>query len=129
MVVRYQAELHDCPCFASWLIVGVTSVQDAGEHVDDDVVQYNYLLSDVLSQTKKTCMQFCIRGAEGSLVTRNSCIVAFFTQQIPWGLRNGQPIETTKEYVGHIKEILELDYRNHCTTMIVCDWVHVSRDI
>jgi hypothetical protein len=30
--------------------------------------------------------------------------------------------------VGYIEEILELDYRNHCTTVLVCDWVRPSQD-
>ena len=73
-------------------------------------------------------MHFRVRGAEGGLITRDSCVVASFTRQRPWGLRNGRPIETTEEYVGYIEEILELDYRNHCTTVLVCDWVCPSVD-
>ena len=73
-------------------------------------------------------MHFRVRSAEGGLVTRDSCVVASFTRQVPWGLRNGEPIETTDEYVGYIEEILELDYRNHCTTVLVCDWVRTSQD-
>ena len=30
--------------------------------------------------------------------------------------------------MGYIEEILELDYRNHCTTVLVCDWVQPSHD-
>ena len=30
--------------------------------------------------------------------------------------------------MGYIEEILELDYRNHCTTMLVCNWVRPSPD-
>ena len=30
--------------------------------------------------------------------------------------------------MGYIEEILELDYRNHCTTVLVCDWVRPSQD-
>ena len=69
-----------------------------------------------------------VRSAECGLVTRDSCVVASFTRQVPWGLRNGRPVETTEEYVGYIEEILELDYRNHCTTVLVCDWVRPSQD-
>jgi len=55
-------------------------------------------------------------------------VVASFTQQLRWGICNGRPIERTQEYVGYIEEILELDYRNHCTTVLVCDWIKATRD-
>ena len=40
MAVQYPVELYDLPSFASWFSAQVRSLQDAGEHVDDDVVQY-----------------------------------------------------------------------------------------
>ena len=36
-------------------------------------------------------------------------------------------METTLEHVGYIEEILELDYRNHCTTVLLCEWVKTAR--
>jgi len=30
--------------------------------------------------------------------------------------------------VGYIEEILELDYQNHCMTILLCDWVRASRN-
>ena len=69
-----------------------------------------------------------VRNSEGGLVSRDSCVVAVFTQQLRWGIRNGKPIERTAEYVGFIEEILELDYRNHCTTTLLCEWVKPTRD-
>jgi len=39
-----------------------------------------------------------------------------------------RPTETTDDYVGYIEEILKVDYQNHCTTVLVCDWVLASRD-
>ena len=66
---------------------------------------------------------------EGGLVTRDSCVVATCTQQLRWGIRNGRPIEHTAEHVGYIQEILELDYRNHCTTVLLCEWVRASPDV
>ena len=82
-------------------------------------------------------MHLRVRRAETALVTWDSCVVASFICQLRWGLCNGRPIERTHDYVGYIEEILELDYRNHCTTVFVCDWVrgstsshfpHVERD-
>jgi len=38
-------------------------------------------------------------------------------------------VETTGDYIGYIEEILELHCRNHCTTVLLCDWVKVSHDV
>ena len=73
-------------------------------------------------------MHLRVRSFEDGLVTCNLCVVATFTEQLHWGIHNGRPIERTEEYVGYIEEILELDYQNHCTTVLVCDWVKTSKD-
>jgi len=62
------------------------------------------------------------------MVTRDSYVIASFSRELPWGVRNRRPIKKTDDYVSSIEEILELDYLNHCTTIFVCDWVHVSQD-
>jgi len=43
-------------------------------------------------------------------------------------MSDGQSIESTDYYVGYIEEILELDYKNHYTNVLVCDWVCASQD-
>jgi len=73
-------------------------------------------------------VHFRVRSAESALVTRDSCVIASFTQERRWGVHHGSHIESTADYVGYIEEILELDYRNHYTTVLVCDWVRTSRD-
>lgn len=132
MAVRYTADLVDLPSFASWLTTRVKTLQNAGQRVDDDVVQYSqpperYATSH--RQMHAFGMHLRIRTAELGLVTRDSGVVASFTRQLRWGLRNGQPLQRTEDYVGYIEEILELDYRNHCTTVLVCDWVRAGNDV
>lgn len=129
--MRYPVHLFDLPPFASWVSARVSALQDAGEHVHEDVIQYGqpperYVVSH--RQMHAFGMHFRVRSAEGGLVTRDSCVVASFSRQLRWGLRNGRPIERTDDYVGYIEEILELDYRNHCTTVLVCDWVRGNQD-
>ena len=119
MSVRYPTELSDLPKFASWLTARVKSSRESGAHVDDDVLQYGQPPERYAISHRKMyafSMHFRVRSAEGGLVTCDSCVVGTFTRQMPWGLRNGRPMERTDEYVGYIDEILELDYRNHCTT-------------
>lgn len=130
--MRYPADLHDLPPFATWLTARVGTLRNAGEHVHDDVVQYGqpperYAIAH--RQMHAYGMHLRVRSAEEGLVTRDSCVVASFTRQLRWGLCNGLPIERTDEYVGYLEEILELDYRNHCTTVLVCDWVKRTADV
>jgi len=68
-------------------------------------------------------MYLRIRSSKAGLITRDLCVVASFSQQLRWGICNGRPIERTNNYVDYIEEMLELDYRNHYTTVLVCDWV------
>ena len=106
-------------------------VQRLGEHLDKDVIQYSCPLERYATSHRQMYshgMHLRVRGSEGGLVTRDSCVVAIFTQQLHWGTRNGKPIERTVEYVGFIEEILELDYQNHCTTVLLCEWVKPTRD-
>ena len=127
--MRYPTDLLDLPPFPSWLTTEVRTQQDAGQHVDPDVVQYatppqRHAVAHC--QMHAFGMHFRVRSVEADRVTCDSAVVASFTEQLRWRLRNGRPIEVTKEYVGYIEEILELDYRNHCTTVLVCNWVRVS---
>ena len=73
-------------------------------------------------------MHLHVRCSKEGLVTRDSCVVAAFRKQLQWEIRNGRPIERTTEHVGYIREILELDYQNHCTTVLRCEWVKATRD-
>lgn len=93
VVVQYPAERHDLPRFASWLTVRVISLRHAGELVDDDVGQYAQPLEQYAISHRKMYafgMHFHVHSAEGGIVTRDSCVVASFTRQVPWGLRNGR---------------------------------------
>ena len=49
---------------------------------------------------------FRVRSAESGLVTCDSCVFGTFSQQLRWGLWNGQLLEPVDEYVGYIDEIL-----------------------
>lgn len=72
-------------------------------------------------------MHFCVGSFQGGLVTQDSCVVATFTGQQQWGIRNGRPVETITKHVGYIEEILELNYQNHCSTVLLCEWVKSAR--
>lgn len=130
--VTYPPELRDLPCFADWLKARVLQAEAAGDRLDEDVEQYSCppeRFATSHRQMNAFGMHLRVQTAEGGLVTRDSCVVATYTQQLRWGICNGRPIEHTAEHVGYIQEILELDYRNHCTTVLLCEWVRASPDV
>jgi hypothetical protein len=130
-VRTYPLELLELPSFADWFQECVRDALHVGEKLDDDVIQYSEAPERyATSHRQMYCFgtHFRVRSSETALVTRDSCVVASFTRELRWGIRNGRPVESTDDYVGYIEEILELDYRNHCTTVLVCDWVRATRD-
>ena len=130
--MTYLLELRDLPCFADWLKARVLETEHVSDRLEEDVIQYSCPPERVaISHRHMNAfgMHLHVRTSEGALVTRDSCIVATYTQHLRWRIRNGKPIDHTAEHVGYIQEILELDYRNHCTTVLLCKWVRPSRDV
>ena len=130
--VRYPPELSDFPPFADWLMCTVNEAVRNGRPLEDDVLQYAQPPQrTATSHRRMYChgMHLRVRSSEGGLITRDSAVLACFTRQLRWGLVNGRPQEVTQEYVGYIEEILVLDYRNHCVTVLLCDWVRGTRDV
>ena len=74
-------------------------------------------------------MHLRIRTSEGGLVTQDFCVVATYTQQLRWGIRNGRLVDYIAEYVGYIEEIQTLEYRNHCTTVLLREWIKALRNV
>lgn len=58
--------------------------------------------------------------------TSDSGVAATFRQVCRNGIRDMNQIEADIEYVGHIEEILELNYRRHCVIVFVCDFVKAN---
>jgi hypothetical protein len=124
-------ELSDFPPFAEWLKSKIKEAERAGRPLEDDIKHYAQLPErNATSHRQMYChgKHLRVRSSEGALVTRDSGVVVSFNRQVRWGLVNGRPVERTQEYVGYIEEILVLDYRNHCVTVLICDWVRGTRD-
>jgi hypothetical protein len=68
-------------------------------------------------------MNMRIKSAEEEKVTCDSGVTSAVWRRSRGhaGTRSGY-LETA-EYVGWIKEILEVDYRNHCCIVLVCSWI------
>jgi len=69
---------------------------------------------------------FRVRSAECSLKTFDSGVAATFEQVCRNGIHDGHQVDANVEYVGHIEEILELNYRSHCVVVLVCDFVKAN---
>ena len=129
--VHYPSELSNFPPFAEWLTSTVKEEERCGCPVEDDVKQY---AQPPEQNPTSHCQMYChgmhlrVQSSEGGLVTSDSGVVACFARQLCWGLVNGRLVETNQEYVGYIEEILVLDYRNHCVTVLLCDWVKDTQD-
>ena len=65
-------------------------------------------------------------SSERPLRTCDSGVVATFRQICRNGRRDTNEVDANIEYVGHIAEILELNYRRHCLVVFVCDFVKAN---
>jgi hypothetical protein len=67
-----------------------------------------------------------VKSLERPLKTCDSGVAATFIQvsrRIP---PDANQVNADVEYVGHIEEILELNYRHHCLVVLFCDFVKAN---
>jgi hypothetical protein len=69
---------------------------------------------------------FRVLSSETPLKTCDSGVAATFRQVCRNGIRDANQTNADVEYVGHIEEILELNYRRHCLVVLVCDFVKAN---
>ena len=67
-----------------------------------------------------------VLSSEAHLKTSDSGIAATYKQVCRNSVRDGNIVMADVEYVGHIEEILELNYRRHCVVVLVCDFVKAN---
>ena len=69
---------------------------------------------------------FRVISSERSLKTSDKGIAATIRQDCRNSTRDANQIHADVEYVGHIDEILELNYKRHCLVVLVCDFVKAN---
>lgn len=69
---------------------------------------------------------FRVMSSEMSRKTADSGVAATFRQVCRSGIMDDHEVTADVEYVGHIEEILELNYRRHCVVVLVCDFVKAN---
>ena len=112
------SELRALPPFPDWLTAAVASDRASGlRRVDQttfDLSRPPSFNATAYRSMKAYGMHFRCRSVEASNTTMDSGVHASFTDD------GGAE---TEEYVGHVEEILELDYRRTCVVVLVCSWV------
>jgi len=58
--------------------------------------------------------------------TCDSGVAATFRQVCRNGIRDVNQVHADVEYIGHIEEILELNYKRHYIVVLVCDFVKAN---
>jgi hypothetical protein len=112
-----------------WMEIDVQEGMDAGEDIEADV--YNLSKPPCTEATAYKSMyafgyHFRVATAEVSFKTVDSGVAAKFEH--PWrsGICDRNPMVAPVEYVGYLKEILEVNYRTLCVTVLVCRWTKAN---
>lgn len=112
------SQLRALQPFPDWLTVAVDTHLAAGSRSIDqttyDLSRPPSLHATAYRSMKAYGMHFRCRSVEASSTTMDSGVHATFTDDA--GV-------ATDEYMGHVEEILELDYRRTCVVVFVCSWV------
>lgn len=125
----YPVELRQLPEFAVWFLEEVRREQQAGLFVE------NMVLDTARGPLPVACAykgmysygnHYRVLSSEQSLKTTDSGVAATFKQLCRNGIRDTNQVNADIEYVGHIEEILELNYRRHCLVVLVCDFVKAN---
>jgi len=112
------SQLRALQPFPDWLTVAVDTDRAAGStRIDQttyDLSRPPSLNATAYLSMKAYGMHFRYRSVEASSTTMDSGVYATFTDDAG---------TTTEEYMGHVEEILELDYRRMCVVVLICSWV------
>jgi len=125
----YPLQLQTLPDFSEWISEEVRREQQSGVAVSPMVVDSSRGPLEVAATYKSIYAygnHFRVLSSERSLKTMDSGIAATFRQTCRNGMRDVNQVEADVEYVGHIEEILELNYRRHCVVVLVCDFVKAN---
>lgn len=125
----FPIELQQLPCFADWVEEEVRRQQQSGEIVNSNILDTSRGPLPVAAAYKSMYAfgnHYRVLSSERPLRTRDSGVAATFRQVCRNGTRDGNQVNADVEYVGHIEEILELNYRRHCLVVLVCDFVKAN---
>lgn len=125
----YPRELSGIPDFVQWVQEEVRRNHQVGAIVDSRVVDTARGPLNVAAAYKSMYAfgnHYRVLSSERPLRTCDSGVAATFKQVCRNGRRDNNQVNADVEYVGHIEEILELNYRRHCLVVLVCDFVRAN---
>jgi hypothetical protein len=128
----FPRELRPLPVFSEWIQEKVRHEQQAVVVVDQMVVDTALgglgPLRVAIAYRSMYAFgnHFRVISSERTLRTCNSGVAATFRQVCRNNTRDANQVQADVEYVGHIEEILELNYRRHCLVVLVCDFVKAN---
>jgi hypothetical protein len=125
----YPRELQKLPNFAQWILEEVRREQQLGHVVDPRVIDTARGPLAVAAAYKSMYAfgnHYRVLSSELPFKTRDSGVAATFRQVCRNGTRDRNQVNADVEYVGHIEEILELNYRRHCLVVLACDFVKAN---
>lgn len=122
----FPRQLQPLPPLAEWVEEEVRREQQEGIAVDSMVVDTARGPLNVAAAYKSMYAfgnHFRVLSSERSRKTCDSGVAATFSQVCRNREHDGNQVNADVEYVGHIEEIIELNYRGHCLVVLVCDFV------
>ena len=125
----FPRELQPLPPIAEWVQEEVRREQQEGILVDAMVVDTARGPLPIAAAYKSMHAfgnHYRVLSSERPRKTCDSGVAATFTQLYRNSTRDGNQVNAAVEYVGHIEEILELNYRRHCLVVLVCDFVKAN---
>ena len=126
---NFPPELAEYPIFAEWLREMVRSEIETGEAVDpalEALAKYPLKMARKYRGLYAYGYKLRVRSAELNLKTCDSGIAATFVRPCRFGLRDRNPVMAALEYVGHLEEIIELDYIEFRQTVLIGTWVKAN---
>ena len=126
---NFPPELACLPPFREWLRTKITSEIAEGQNVDREVDALSRLPSRVATRYRSMYgygYHYRVRSAESGLKTSDSGIAATFLRECRFGLRDQNPVIAPVEYVGHLEEIVELNYTVFRQVVLIGTWVKAN---
>lgn len=125
------ADLREALPFPEWLRVEVQSEEENSieGHPEEDVVQLSRPPSNRATKYRSMWAfgnHLRVVGVEAHLKTCDSGVAATFHRPCRAGLRDPNPVMADIEYVGHLEEIIELNYGGLCVVVLICSWVKAN---
>jgi hypothetical protein len=129
--IQYPQKFRALPAFAEWLRLEVARATDGDDKPSRDVIERSRLPEIVATAyhvMHAHGMHLRIYTAEEDKVTCGSAVASAVLRRGRSHEPFHQDFMETKQYVGWIQEILELNYRSYYCIVLVCSWIPVDLD-